>query len=149
MPDTVIQILSAVRDLAVQYYDVTGKPLGVTGEIAEYEAARLLNLELCEARQSGFDALKVRATTITKIQIKGRRIIPKSTPGRLSKIDLDNDWDSVMLVLLDERYSVTAIYEAERPNIEQAIKTPGSKARNVRGALSVSKFKSIGERVWP
>jgi hypothetical protein len=34
------EILVAVRPLATEYYRLTGKPLGVTGEIAEYVAVR-------------------------------------------------------------------------------------------------------------
>jgi hypothetical protein len=30
------QILAAVKPLAAEYYQLTGKPLGVTGEVAEY-----------------------------------------------------------------------------------------------------------------
>lgn len=72
-----------------------------------------------------------------------------SKPGqRLGEIKLKKEWDSVMLVLLDEQYRATAIYEAERPAVKDAIEAPGSKARNVRGALGVSKFKSIGRLVW-
>jgi len=33
------EILADVRALAVEYYELTGKPLGVTGEIAEFEAS--------------------------------------------------------------------------------------------------------------
>ena len=40
------EILAAVKPLAAEYYRLTGKPLGVTGEIAEYIAAKLLGLEL-------------------------------------------------------------------------------------------------------
>lgn len=43
-------ILRDVKALAVEYYKATGKPLGVTGEMAEYEAAEKLGLELAEAR---------------------------------------------------------------------------------------------------
>jgi hypothetical protein len=38
--------------------------------------------------------------------------------------------------------------EATRAAVEDALMEPGSKARNERGALSVSKFKSIGIEVW-
>jgi len=38
------EILAAVKPLAAEYYRLTGKPLGVTGEIAEYLAAELLGL---------------------------------------------------------------------------------------------------------
>jgi hypothetical protein len=33
------ELLHEVKSLAREYYELTGKPLGVTGEIAEYEAA--------------------------------------------------------------------------------------------------------------
>ena len=52
------------------------------------------------------------------------------------------------MVLLDERFDATAIYEAERDAVIAALSKPGSKARNERGALSVSKFKSIGIVRW-
>lgn len=148
--DRVAEILRDVRDLAVQYRKETGKPLGVTGEIAEFEAARLLGLELCEARQSGFDARRVRSDGPRRVQIKGRRLPDKYNPGsRVGSIQLDKEWDSVILVLLDEQWEPIEIYEAEHAAIKQALTAPGSIARNERGSLSVSKFKSIGKRVWP
>jgi hypothetical protein len=54
----------------------------------------------------------------------------------------------VLLVLMDEDLEVQSMYEAERPEIENALLAPGSKARNERGALAVSKFKAIGHEVW-
>jgi hypothetical protein len=36
------EILATVKPLAVEYYRLTGKPLGVTGEVAENIAADLL-----------------------------------------------------------------------------------------------------------
>ena len=68
---------------------------------------------------------------------------------RLGSIRLDHEWDSVLLVLLDERFEVIEMWEAERPAVERAILAPGSKARNERGALAVTKFKSIGAKIWP
>lgn len=38
----VMEILGEAKRLAQQYRSVTGKPLGITGEVAEYEAARIL-----------------------------------------------------------------------------------------------------------
>ena len=49
---------------------------------------------------------------------------------------------------MDEDLEVLSMYEAARPEIERALLAPGSKARNERGALSVSKFKAIGHEVW-
>lgn len=36
-----LDVLREVKVLAREYYELTGRPLGVTAEIAEYEAARL------------------------------------------------------------------------------------------------------------
>ena len=47
-------ILREVKKLAIEYKASTGKPLGVTGEIAEYEASRIFGLDLSVARRAGF-----------------------------------------------------------------------------------------------
>lgn len=52
------EILATVKPLAAEFYRLTGKPLGVTGEVAEYVAADILGLELAPARMSGYDALR-------------------------------------------------------------------------------------------
>lgn len=144
-----MELLAEAKRLAREYYDVTGKPLGITGEIAEYEAARLLGIELTPARQAGYDAIENLNGTDRRLQIKGRCIQDNSKPGqRLGSIRLDHPWDAVLLVLLDPRFEATAIYEADRPELEAALLAPGSKARNERGALAVSKFKAIGTLRW-
>jgi len=51
-------ILAKIKPLAAEYYRLTGKPLGVTGEIAEYIAAEKLGLRLTPARTEGHDALR-------------------------------------------------------------------------------------------
>ena len=47
--ERVREILTAVKPLAAEFYRLTGKPLGVTGEIAEYVAAEILGLARCVA----------------------------------------------------------------------------------------------------
>ncbi len=141
------QILAAAKELAFRYKKLTGKPLGITGEIAEFNAAKLLCLELAGARQAGYDALDANKR---KIQIKGRCLPANPKPGqRLGSIQLDHEWDSVLLVLMSESFEVIEMWESNRPEIEEALLAPGSKVRNERGALSVSKFKQIGKQVWP
>jgi hypothetical protein len=54
----------------------------------------------------------------------------------------------VLLVLLDGEFEPIEIYEADRLPIKTALDKLGSKARNKRGAMAVSKFKAIGRRVW-
>lgn len=147
MQEEVEDILSAVKDLASRYKKLTGKPLGVTGEVAEYNAAKLLDLKLAVARTAGYDAI---GPGNRKIQIKGRCLCERPKPGqRLGSIRLEHEWDSVLLVLMNELYEVVEMWEALRPEVEAALLHPGSKARNERGALSVSKFKQIGQKLWP
>jgi len=142
-------LLSEAKKLARDYYALTGKPLGVTGEVAEYEAARILGVELTPARQAGYDAIERRNGSEKRLQIKGRCLQENCKPGqRLGSIRQDHDWDSVLMVLLDHNFDALEIYEAQRPEVVAALTVPGSKARNERGALSVSKFKSIGTLRW-
>ncbi|HEX6754272.1 MAG TPA: hypothetical protein VF093_11900 [Solirubrobacterales bacterium] len=67
----------------------------------------------------------------------------------MGAIDLTKSWDVVLLVLLNEDFDPTAIYEADRSAAAAALTAPGSKARNERGQLSIGKFKSIGHLAWP
>jgi hypothetical protein len=139
-------LINQAISLAKNYRSLTGRPLGITGEVAEYEAVRLLKLELAPVRQSGYDA--IRKSDETKIQIKGRCVITKNPGQRLGKIQLDKEWDYVVLVLLDQDFEPTEIYQADRKSLVDALTKPGSKARNERGALSITKFKSIGKLLW-
>lgn len=144
--DEVASIIEQARELARDYKRLTGKPLGITGEVAEFEAARLLGLTLAEARAPGYDALR----GAERLQVKGRVLTHNPKPGqRLGSIRLQHQWDAVLLVLMDEDLRVTEIWEAGRPSVEEALSKPGSKARNERGALSVTSFKRIGRKIWP
>ncbi|MBL26616.1 MAG: hypothetical protein CMM50_03565 [Rhodospirillaceae bacterium] len=141
-------LLEQVRVLAAAYYEETGKPLGVTGEMGEYLAAKHLDLELAGAREPGYDAIGANGR---RIQIKAR-VLPSGkrlTGQRLGAVTLDHACDSVLLVLMNERFEPVAMHEADSPAVEAALLSPGSKARNVRGALSIRKFMSIGRQVWP
>lgn len=146
--DEVSNIISHAKVLAKQYRDVTGRPLGITGEVAEYEAARLLGLELAMVRQSGYDAIRLSNRRVEHLQIKGRCVLSRNPGQRIGKIDLGKKWDYVVLVLLDADFEPLEIYEAKRNKVKEALTKPGSKARNERGALSVAQFKAIAKLVW-
>lgn len=145
-PSELAGVIEAAIRAATDYRAITGKPLGITGEVGEYLAAKLLDLQLTDARQPGYDAV---APDGRRIQIKARCILPGSGPGqRLGSIRLDHDWETVALILMDGMFAPLAIYEALRIDVERELMRPGSIARNVRGSLPVSKFKSISTRVW-
>jgi hypothetical protein len=143
------QVIREAKLLARRYKALTGRPLGITGEVAEYEAARLLGLDLSPARQAGYDATYMVGAELRRVQIKGRCIFERGHKGRLGRIKLDHPWDTVMLVLLDQDLEATAIYEAKRPAIEMALLAPGSRSRNDKGALGISAFKAIAQLIWP
>jgi hypothetical protein len=135
--------------LAQEYRKLTGKPLGITGEVAEYEAARLLGLKLTAARTAGYDAIRPRGRN-RRVSIKGRCLHPgASNSQRLGRIDVDKDFDSVLLVMMDENFEATAIYEAPRAPVVAALTREGSKSRNERGQLAVAQFIRIANKVWP
>ena len=143
------ELLSDAKRIASEFRSLTGKPLGITGEIAEYEAARLLSLTLMPPRQAGYDAIEVVDGIERKLQIKGRCVLPESKPGqKLGSIDLSKEFDSVLLVILDEHLNATEIYEAERSLVEDALRKPGSVARNERGQLGFSQFKRLAKKRW-
>ena len=147
--DRIMEILREAKELAQEYRTLTGKPLGITGEVAEYEAARLLRVELTPARQAGYDAIEHKDGAVRRLQIKGRCLLPGCKPGqRVGSIDITKEWDAVLLVLLDQNFEALEIHEAQRADVIKALSSPGSKARNERGALAVSKFKSIARWRW-
>ncbi|MBE3129529.1 MAG: hypothetical protein IMZ54_02275, partial [Acidobacteria bacterium] len=131
----VLEILRKAKRLAQQYRKLTGKPLGITGEVAEYEAARILGVKLTPARNTGFDATERKNGAVRKLQIKSRCLLKNCKPGqRLGSIDIEKDFDAVLMVLLDENFEAMAIYEAERDAVIKAIMHPSSKSRNERWA---------------
>jgi hypothetical protein len=142
------EILKTVKPLAAEFYRLTGKPLGVTGEVAEYVAAEILGLDLVPARTVGYDAL--RGTE--RIQIKGRAYGAEAKPGqRMSRIKLDAPCDTVLLVLLDNAtLEAREMWEAKYDSVSECLRRPGSRARE-RGAMSVSAFKHLptAKRVFP
>ncbi|MCA7888805.1 hypothetical protein QZM25_28550 [Burkholderia contaminans] len=146
----VLTLLAQAKVVARDYYKLTGKPLGITGEVAEYEAARLLGVSLTPARQAGYDATERVGGELRTLQIKGRYLPNGCTPGqRLGSIQPEKQWDAVLMVLLDSDFNALEIWEADRAAVLDALARPGSKARNERGALAVAKVKAIGRRRWP
>lgn len=143
-----MQILAEAKRLAREYRELTDRPLGVTAEVAEFEAARLLGLELALVRQPGFDALEEVDGQPRRLQIKGRCLPSSAKDGTIGAIKRNATWDAILVVLLDPQLEAVAIFEADRQQVLAALDAPGSKARNERGALRISKIKSIGRLRW-
>lgn len=140
------KLISETRRLAAEYKKVTGKPLpGVSNEIAEYDAARLLNLELVEDRTDGYDAIGSGSLTGSRVQIKARTIFDELKSGhRIGQLKTEKPWDYVALVIMNDAYEPTEIFLAERAII---LKNMDGK-QNKRGAMSIAKFKKISQLAW-
>ncbi len=142
------KLISQARLLAAEYRRTMGKPLpGISNEIAQHDAIRLLKLQPAPGGEAGFDAVDPSRDN-RRIQIKSRTIFDESKSGqRIGQIKVDKEWDSVVLVLMDEEYEPYEIYEAERDELLEYMEESSS-SRAKRGALSVARFKIIGRLAW-
>ena len=142
-------LITQARRLAAEFRAVTGKPLPVSAEIAQYDASRLLGLEPVSPGTGGYDAVGRGSRSDRRIQIKGRVVANEGRPAhRIGQLKLDQEWDTLMLVLMDEQFEPFQIYEAERPIIEACFNDAQGKGHNRRGAMSVARFKNIARLVW-
>jgi len=67
---------------------------------------------------------------------------------RIGQLKLNQDWDSVLLVLMNEDFETVEIYEATREDIAACMEETGGSRRSRRGALSVARFRIIGRLLW-
>lgn len=142
------KLMLEARKLAAAYRRATGKPLGISNEIAIHDVIRLMKLVPAEPGASGYDAIGTGSREGRYIQIKGRTIFDEDQSGqRIGQVKVDQEWDSIMLILMDEDYEPQEIYEASRDVVLEVLADTSAK-RAKRGAMSVARFKAIGQRVW-
>jgi hypothetical protein len=141
------KLIAQARQLAADYRRTMGKPLpGVSNEIAEHDAVQLLGLEAPTESDAAWDA--VDPASGDRIQIKSRTIFDESKGGqRIGQLKLNQPWDAVVLVLMDENYEPYEIYQATRDDLADYVDASSS-SRAKRGAMSVARFKIIGRLVW-
>ena len=146
---SVDKLISEARRIAAEYRRVTGKPLGISAEIASHDACTFLELEPDEDAV-GYDAVGLKGDRKgQRFQVKGRAIFDEQKGGqRLGQIKVDQDWDKILLVLMDEDFETTEIYEASREEILQDLDEVGSSNRQKRGVMSVARFKRIAQLAW-
>jgi len=141
----IARVLTSAKKLAKEFRELTGKPLGITAEIGEFEAAQKLKLKLAEARTPGYDATDRKGC---RYQIK-TRVIPSDrrlSGQRMGVVKLDHPWDALLLVLLDENFAPRGIFKVSRQQVWQLLNKTHSKSRK-RGALGVSEVISIGVKL--
>jgi len=146
------KLISEARRLAAAYRRTTGKSLGISTEIAKHDACRLLQLEAVE-EAGGYDAIDPQVQNAEqqaqRIQIKGRTIFEDGKSGqRVGQLKLEQPWDTVVLVLMDDDFETFEIHAVQRQQITEALQEKEHKPRSRRGAMSVAQFKRIGQLIW-
>lgn len=146
---SVEKLISEARRIAAEYRRTTGKPLGISAEIARHDACTYLELEPDE-EAVGYDAIGLNGDRKgCRFQIKGRAIFDEKKGGqRLGQIKVDQNWDKILLVLMDEDFETTEIYQASRDDILEELDEAGTTNRKKRGAISVARFKRLACLVW-
>lgn len=143
------KLMSEARRIAAEYRKATGKVLGISSEIARHDAARLMNLELVDNPQGGWNAIGHGEREGRRVQIRGRAVLEDQRGGqRIGQIKVDQEWDSLMVVTMDEDYEPTEIYEADRQDVIDALNENKSSGRGKRGDMTVAKFKYVARLVW-
>lgn len=143
------RLMTETRRLAAEHRRAFGRPLAVSGELARYDASRLLDLELVESPDAGFDALGRGAREGKRILVKGRAIFGDSRGGeRLGQINLQAGWDLLLVVLMDDAFEPGEIWELDRELAVAAVNDAADSKRARRGALSVARIRAIGRLAW-
>ena len=144
-------LMEQARTLAANYRKTTGKTLaGVSGELAVYDAIRLLNLQSVDDNlpYEAIGSENAGDLENDKIQIKGRTIFSDSKGSpRIGQIKVSEHWDSVVLVLMNDEYQPFEIYGIDRESLEENSADKESN-RGKRGAMTVARFKKIAALVW-
>lgn len=142
------KLYTETRSIAARFRHTMGKNIGgITSELAAYDAARLLGLELCSEQEFGYNAIGAESYKGKKVLIKGRAIFKdQKSRQRLGQIKLNIEWDLILLVLLDDNFEPQEIYLATHDKINDVLNDNESGKR--KGPMSVAKFKAISTLVW-
>jgi len=136
---TADQLMDHIIAVAIEYRARFNKNLGITAEIGEYSAAKLLKLKRVEGNiNPGYDAVD----GTKKVQIKTRLL--KRKTERTGNFSI-HDYDYALLVLLSPNYEVLKIYKATKSKIQEALEGQSYK----RPSLPISKFMRIGQCIYP
>ena len=134
------QLIENIIGFSLEYNRRFGKSLGITGEVGEYKASRLLNLKRAQGNiNKGFDAIDTQGK---KVQIKTR--IYSRNSERTSAFT-NFGFDYALLVLLSDKYEITEIYKARCKDIQEKIANQSYK----KPALSIRDFKRISKPIYP
>ncbi len=134
------EILRSVKKsikCAIEYEKLTGRKLGITGEVGEILVCKKLNLNLLKNDiAAGYDALDNRGK---RYQIKTRK--GETNKGRLSSFS-KHEFDYAVLAILDKEYNLVELWQTTFGKIKPVINK--NKGRNP----SLRDFKKTAEKFF-
>ena len=140
------KLINETRLLAKEFRRTTGTMLPVSGEIARYDVSTLLQLNLVEETTCGYDAIGTDMREGLRVLIKSRVVGDSVKSGhRIGQLNPNGQWDIIILSLMNNEFEPIEMYQLKREDVFNAL--PVTK-RKKRGAISVAKFKILGELVW-
>jgi hypothetical protein len=126
------RLMESIIGLSSEYKRRFGKSLGITGEVGEYKASRLLKLKRVPGNiNKGFDAIDPKGK---RVEIKTRIF---SRNSERTSAFTNFGFDYAILVLLSYKYEITEIYKARCKDIQEKIAGQSYK----RPALTIGDFK--------
>jgi len=144
---SVDKLIAETRRIAKEYRLATGKTLPVTPEIAINDAISILGLLPNNENIPGYDAVYDRDGEQLKVQIKGRAIFDDKKRGhRIGQLKIEQEWDAIILVIMNADFMSEEIYMCERNIILDELDE--KKKSNKKGAMTLAKFKLIAELLW-
>jgi len=139
------KLINETRRLAAEFKRTTGTMLPVSGEIARYDVSHHLNLTLHKGTGCGYDAIGNDQRDGLRVLIKSRVIGEAVKSGhRIGQLSTNAAWDIVILSLMDDEFEPLEMYQLNRDEVIDAL----AGSSNKHNAISVAKFKIIGELVW-
>jgi hypothetical protein len=132
------KIVSSVIISAIKYEKITGRKLGITGEIGEVLVCEKLKLKLLKnSIFPGYDAIDSQGY---KYQIKTRRGNTNSPGARMGTFS-SHSFNYAILAILDDKYNLVELYKITYKKLEPILKCYEKRNPPLR------QFKKIATRI--
>lgn len=130
----IIKKVAQATKLAVEYEELTGRRLGITGEVGEVLVCQKLGLSLiADPLFAGYDAID--KANNEKYQIKTRRV--NHLKGRIGSFS-KHEFDFAILAILNNDYKICELYKAQSKNLKTIIEKAPKRNPSLRSFINVS-----------
>ena len=122
---------------AIKYEKLTGRKLGITGEVGEVLVCDRLKLKLLsDPISAGHDAIDEQGK---RYQIKARRVNrAKGIKGRIGTFS-KHEFDSAVLIILDENYEILKLFIGDHEKLKPVLDRHKRRNPSVREFINIAK----------